>query len=119
MHAHEKALTALGSRVIHVDGMFIDEENQCIADTLYAKFKPTESFLGFEPTGRDLILREHKFAWFTDGKLSRAVLTINSDDLRKQMATPGGNLELDLASECLVPMTSKLSAKELEASYRA
>ncbi|RYP75710.1 hypothetical protein DL771_002197 [Monosporascus sp. 5C6A] len=115
----QKALAAIGNPGIHVDGMFIDEENQCTADTLYAMFKPTEPFLGFEPTGRELILRERRFTCFTDGKLSGVVSITNSDDLRKQMATPGGNSELGLVRECPVPTTNKLSAKELEASYRA
>ncbi|RYP79332.1 hypothetical protein DL769_003013 [Monosporascus sp. CRB-8-3] len=91
----QEALAALGNPVIHVDGMFIDEENQCIADDLYAKFKPTEPFLGFEPTGP------------------------GADPQGTQMATPGGNSELDLVSEYPIPTTNKLSAKELEANYRA
>lgn len=109
---------AIGLSTVHVDTALIDEENQCVADILYASLNPTVPFLGPEPTGRELTLREFRFIWFKNGKWSKATMAINSDDLRKQMTDSNYHHDLDLVSGWPVPTANRLSKEELEATYR-
>ncbi|XXH03099.1 hypothetical protein Hte_009490 [Hypoxylon texense] len=120
-HVREQVAPELGGDVrINEDSIMVDENAQCVALSMWFKFQPKKPFLGFEPTGRDVWLIEHGFVWFAEGKLSKALFVINSDHMRSQLASPGGDLAPDLISEYPVPKAeAPLSRARLEEVYRA
>ncbi|KAI1398791.1 SnoaL-domain-containing protein [Hypoxylon fuscum] len=120
-HVIEEVAPEFGGDVrINVDSILVDEKAQCVAISMWFKFEPKKTFLGHEPTGREIVMVEHGFIWFTEGKLSKALFVTNNDHMRTQLANPGTEHRPDLISEYPVPkVEARLSRKELEEIYKA
>lgn len=119
-HVKEHVAPQLGGDIrINEDSIMVDESAQCVAFSLWLKFKPEMPLLGYQPKGRDVLLIEHGFIWFTDGKLSKGLFLINSDDIRKQLANPNTEFAPSLISEYSVPRAETfLSRQQLEEVLR-
>ncbi|KAI0008160.1 SnoaL-domain-containing protein [Xylariaceae sp. FL0662B] len=117
----KKAMGALGENVLlNTDLIIVDESAQLATYNMWFKFRQDMPFLGFEPTGRDIIFVENRFIWFTDGKLSKSLFVINFDDMRKQLANPDFEYIPNLINTTPIPTGNvKLSRKELEETYKA
>ncbi|KAI1209683.1 SnoaL-domain-containing protein [Annulohypoxylon truncatum] len=120
-HIREHVAPQLGGDVrINEDSIMVDESAQCVALSLWLKFKPEMPLLGYQPKGRDVLFIERGFIWFTDGKLSKGLFVINDDEMRTQMANPGTDFAPSLISEYPVPpVRTPLSREQLEEVYRA
>ncbi|KAI0383447.1 SnoaL-domain-containing protein [Hypomontagnella monticulosa] len=120
-HIREHVAPQLGGDVrINEDSIMVDESAQCVAFSMWCKFRPETPVLGYQPKGRDVMLVEHGFVWFTDGKLSKALFLVNSDDMRQQLADPNSGFVPNLISEYPVPaVEAPLSREKLEEIYRA
>ncbi|KAI1103453.1 SnoaL-domain-containing protein [Jackrogersella minutella] len=120
-HIREHVAPQIGGDVrINEDSIMVDETAQCVAFSLWLKFKPEVPLFGYQPKGRDVLLIEHGFIWFVDGKLSKGLFLINNDDMRKQLANPSTEFAPSLISEYPVPrVESPLSREQLEKVYRA
>ncbi|KAF3057051.1 hypothetical protein GL218_05993 [Daldinia childiae] len=121
IHLREHVAPQLGGDIIiNEDSIIVDENTQCASFSIWVKFKPEVPLLGYLPKGRDILLVERGFVWFTDGKLSKALLAVNSDDIRKQLADPDANFMPNLINEDPVPkIEAPLPRKKLEEIYRA
>ncbi|KAK6949535.1 hypothetical protein Daesc_009618 [Daldinia eschscholtzii] len=119
-HFREHIAPQLGGDVIiNEDSIIVDEDSQCASFSIWSKFKPEVPLLGYLPKGHDIYLVERGFAWFTDGKLSKTVLAVNSDDIRKQLADPDADFTPNLISEEPVPkIEAPLPREELEGILR-
>ncbi|KAI1384128.1 SnoaL-domain-containing protein [Hypoxylon trugodes] len=119
-HMSEHVAPQLGGDVrINEDSIMVDEDAQCVAFSVWLKFKPEIPLFGYQPKGRDVLLVEHGFIWFTHGKLSKALFLINNDDMRKQLASPNSEYVPSLISEYLAPRTdAPLPREKLEELYR-
>ncbi|KAI1138208.1 SnoaL-domain-containing protein [Hypoxylon sp. FL0543] len=115
-HVRDDVAPILGGDIrIHEDSLLVDERTHRVAHTLWLKFKSEVPFLGYPPTGRDVYLIEHGFMWFTDGKLSKRLFLINSEDIREQLANPDAEYKPSLMSEYPVPKSEiALSRQQLE-----
>ncbi|OTB05121.1 hypothetical protein M426DRAFT_10964 [Hypoxylon sp. CI-4A] len=120
-HIREHVAPQLGGDVrINEDSIMVDDDAQCIAFSMWLKFKPDMPFLGYQPKGKDVLLVEHGFIWFTDGKLSKGLFLMNNDDLRKQLSSPNAEFAPSLISEYAAPkVETRLTREELEKVYRA
>ncbi|KAI1076146.1 SnoaL-domain-containing protein [Whalleya microplaca] len=116
----KKAMGALGEDVLlNNDLIMVDERAQVAAYNMWFKFKHATPFLGFEPTGREIFLVEHRFIWFTDSKLSKSLFVINFDDMRNQITKPDAANAPVLIGTAPVPAGNTLSREKLEETYRA
>ena len=104
---------------INVDAVLIDDDAQCIACRLYSKGRPTETMFGHEPPGQDVYFVEHHFAWFTAGKLSKTLFTLDIDSVSYQFRHPDAEYALDLLGQIPTPTTKTLSRQNLEDAFRA
>ncbi|KAI1806596.1 SnoaL-like polyketide cyclase-domain-containing protein [Daldinia bambusicola] len=101
-----------GDIIINEDNILVDEDSQCASFSLWIKFKPEVPLLGYLPKGHDIYLVERGFAWFTDGKLSKTLLAVNSDEIRKQLAEPDADFAPSLICEEPVPTMETLLPRE-------
>ncbi|KAI1465528.1 uncharacterized protein F4812DRAFT_452454 [Daldinia caldariorum] len=114
-HVKEHVALLMGEDItINEDNILVDENSQCASFSIWVKFKPEMPLLGYLPKGHDIYLVERGIAWFTDGKLSKTLLAVNSDEIRKQLAEPDADFAPNLISEEPVPkMETPLSREKL------
>ncbi|KAL8705618.1 MAG: hypothetical protein Q9201_001255 [Fulgogasparrea decipioides] len=104
---------------INVDTILIDGGAQCLACRLFSKGRPTETMFGHEPSGQHVYFVEHHFAWFTAGKLSRTLFTLDIDSVRHQFRHPDAEYVCDLVGHSPTLATKTLSRQGLEDAFRA
>lgn len=74
--------------------------------------------VGHEPPGQDIYSVEHHFAWFTAGKLSKTLFTLDIDSINYQFRHPDAEYALDVLGQSPTPATKHLSRKSLEDAFR-
>lgn len=107
---------------IIVDTILVDEEAQCLACRLYSRGQPTVAMFGCDPTGQPVTFVEHHLVWFTEGKISKTVYTLDIRSVRQQLQNPGQFYHLALISNSPVPSSpglKRLSKGDLEAAVTA
>lgn len=115
----QKEANRFAGFTINVDAILTDDGAQCIACRLYSKGRPTDTMFGHEPPGQDVYFVEHHFAWFTAGKLSKTLFTLDIDSVRYQFHHPEAEFALDLLSQSPTPATKTLSGQSLEDAFRS
>ena len=101
-----------------MDAIIIDDSAQYLAYRLYSKGRPIETMFGHEPPGQDVCFVEHHFAWFTAGKLSKTLFTLDVDSVSYQFRHPDAEYALDLLGQSPTPATKTLSRQSLEDTFR-
>ncbi|KAK3176897.1 hypothetical protein OEA41_008223 [Lepraria neglecta] len=104
---------------INVDAILIDDGAQCLSCRLYSKGRPTETIFGYEPPGQDVYFVEHHFAWFTAGKLSKTLFTLDFKSVSYQFRHPDAEYALDLLGQSPTLATKTLSRQSLEDAFGA
>ncbi|KAI3320948.1 hypothetical protein HD806DRAFT_546767 [Xylariaceae sp. AK1471] len=99
---------------IAVDTILVDDDAQCLACRIYSKGKPTEKMFDCDPTGQDIYFVEHHLVWFTDGKISKTIFTLDILSARRQLQNPKEDYELELVNKAPIPKSKVLSKQGLE-----
>ncbi|KAI1432417.1 hypothetical protein GGR50DRAFT_595408 [Xylaria sp. CBS 124048] len=106
-----------------IDDMKADHEAQCLWANVVIRGEVTlrPGTVAPEAVRKELILVEHSFFWFYNGKIMRHEFVLDGEGLKAQLSEPCQMTTLDSIGSAPIPPTDdelKLSREEIENTYR-